>query len=404
MSNRPTICLGFICKNEAHCILNLLESVYKFIDYWVICDTGSTDRTKEIIVEFFTSKKIPGELHIDEFKDMGHNKTIMLERAYGKTDYLLHIDADDKFVGEFDFTKEDEGSDCYLLNTKSSENNNYWKSILFFRNDLKWVLAGVAHTLVVCLDKTTFLMGDLSNKDFYISFESKGARNFDPKKFEKDAEKLQKQFFDTLINDPYEINCRSAFYTAQSYTDCKNWVESLKWYKLYLKLKGTWEEEVFESQLRIASCMITLNYAPEKIHYEYMLAHEMYNDRAEPLYYLGLYYYDTVNYELSYKFLKLALTKNIEQIKNKYILFINEFSYGKNLYLPLIKCCNKLKKFDEGLSYINELIKDNNFNLSMDGTKEINELKVLMETTTKNQSFFQNTKLIGADIPVKIFK
>jgi glycosyltransferase involved in cell wall biosynthesis len=404
MSNRPTICLGFICKNEAHCILNLLDSVYKFIDYWVICDTGSTDRTREIITEFFNSKNIPGELYVDEFQGMGHNKTIMLEKSYGKTDYLLHIDADDKLVGDFNFTKDDEGFDCYLIGTKSSSYN--WKSMSLFRNDIRWVFAGVAHTSVVCLDKTSFSTGDLSGKDFYMSFEAKGARNFDPKKFQKDAENLKKQFFDTLIDDPYGINCRSAFYTAQSYMDCQNWEESLKWSKLYLRLKGTWDEEVFESRLRIASCLSMLNYSSEKIHKEYLLAHEMYPDRAEPLHYLGDYYYNNGNYELSYNFLKSTLNKNLESIKNKYFLFINESSYSKKLYINLAKSCYKLGKLNEGLSYLNDLLNDNNFNSSTEIFNEINELKNLIEIGIKNKNYFQTSKdkLIGADIPISTIR
>ena len=59
MKNRPTICFASMCKNEEHCIRQTLEAVYKYIDYWVICDTGSTDKTCEIITELFKEKNIP---------------------------------------------------------------------------------------------------------------------------------------------------------------------------------------------------------------------------------------------------------------------------------------------------------------------------------------------------------
>jgi len=55
-NNRPTLCFATMCKNEEHCIQNTLESVYKYIDYWVVCDTGSTDRTCEIVEQFFKEK------------------------------------------------------------------------------------------------------------------------------------------------------------------------------------------------------------------------------------------------------------------------------------------------------------------------------------------------------------
>ena len=403
MSNRPSICLGFICKNEAHCVLNLLESVYKFIDYWVICDTGSTDRTREIITEFFNSKNIPGELYVDEFQDMGHNKTIMLEKSYGKTDYLLHIDADDKLVGDFNFTKEDEGFDCYLIGTKASSYD--WKSMALFRNDIRWVFVGAAHTSVVCLDKEGFSTGDLSGKDFYMSFEAKGARNFDPEKFQKDAEKLKKQFFDTLVDDPYQINCRSVFYTAQSYTDCQNWEESLKWYKLYLRLKGTWDEEIFESQIRIAYCMINLNYPSEKIHNQYIMAHNIYPDRAEPLYHLGNYYYSLNNYEFAYKFLKSASEKKLDEVKRKYYLFINGFAYSKTNLITISKCCYKLGLFREGLNYLDDILNKKTDDLTMEVLNNIDYLRVQFLSKIENQKNTDSSvkKMMGAELPIKKF-
>ena len=62
-----TLCFATMCKNEEHVIKNTLESVYKYIDYWIVCDTGSTDKTCQIVTDFFKEKNIPGELHIDVF-------------------------------------------------------------------------------------------------------------------------------------------------------------------------------------------------------------------------------------------------------------------------------------------------------------------------------------------------
>jgi glycosyltransferase involved in cell wall biosynthesis len=48
-----------IVKNEAHIIVNTLENIIKHvpITYWVISDTGSTDNTKELIIDYFKKKK-----------------------------------------------------------------------------------------------------------------------------------------------------------------------------------------------------------------------------------------------------------------------------------------------------------------------------------------------------------
>ena len=39
-------------KNEAETVLRMLESCYKYIDYWVIQDNGSTDGTQDLVQNF----------------------------------------------------------------------------------------------------------------------------------------------------------------------------------------------------------------------------------------------------------------------------------------------------------------------------------------------------------------
>ena len=57
-NEKPTICFATMCKNEEHCIKDTLESVYKYIDTWVVHDTGSTDNTCQIVTDFFEEKGI----------------------------------------------------------------------------------------------------------------------------------------------------------------------------------------------------------------------------------------------------------------------------------------------------------------------------------------------------------
>jgi glycosyltransferase involved in cell wall biosynthesis len=99
--SKNSICLNMIVKNESHVIVRTLTNLCSYIDfsYWVICDTGSTDNTQELITEFFKSKNIPGELFQHEWKDFGYNRSLALECAYNKTDLLFIFDADDEIVG-----------------------------------------------------------------------------------------------------------------------------------------------------------------------------------------------------------------------------------------------------------------------------------------------------------------
>ena len=88
-----------IVKNESKIIVKCLDSVLPFIDYWVICDTGSTDGTQTVIETYFKEKEIEGELYNDVWVDFAHNRTLAFQRVKDKSTYCLVIDADDIFHG-----------------------------------------------------------------------------------------------------------------------------------------------------------------------------------------------------------------------------------------------------------------------------------------------------------------
>ena len=359
-NNRPTLCFATMCKNEEHCIQNTLESVYKYIDYWVVCDTGSTDRTCEIVKTFFEEKGIPGELHVDEWVGFDVNKTLMMGRAKDKADYVMHLDADDLLVGEFEFKNEDAGYDAYYIPVKRGVAE--WKAWIIFNNRVTWKFCGVAHTTIKCLEKPNGITSfGMTNRGFYISGEGIGSRAFDPKKYYHDAVKLEKQFWDTLIDDPDDLNMRSAFYTAQSYMDSEMPEEALKWNTMYMKLNGGWIEEKFEAQMRISLCMMKLNYSHDRIIQEMERAISMFPDRAEPNYHIGAFCNRIGRHQEAYTYLTKALSIDINKVKEKYILFVDQEAYGKNLYDELSVACFWTDRYQEGLNYLNQIIDDEKF-------------------------------------------
>lgn len=359
VTDRPSICFATMCKNEEHCIQNTLESVYKHINYWVVCDTGSTDRTCDIVKTFFEEKGIPGELHIDEWVGFDHNKSLMMKRAKDKADYVLHLDADDLLVNGLDFRKEDVGYDSYFMNVTRGDLK--WKALIIFNNRLTWRFCGVAHTTIKCQERESFTTKDISDRISYISGEGIGSRAFDPNKFLYDAEKLKKQFFDTLFRDPDDLNSRSVFYTAQSYQDSGMLDEAIKWYSLYLKLNNTWFEEVFESNMRIAYCMMLLKYSIEEIESQMSLAISIEPDRAEPYHYIGKYCNEIGEHEKAYNYLRAAQSRNFDSVKDKYRLFLQENMYSDYNNDELSVACFWTDRFQEGYNYLLQIINDNRF-------------------------------------------
>jgi len=68
MNKRAKICMNAMVANESRVILRMLESCYRYIDYWVIQDNGSTDGTQGLIRNFFSQKGIPGYLYETEWQ------------------------------------------------------------------------------------------------------------------------------------------------------------------------------------------------------------------------------------------------------------------------------------------------------------------------------------------------
>jgi len=61
IKNKKILELVMIVKNSGEILRECLQKNRQFIDYWTICDTGSTDNTKDII--FSELSGIPGKLH-----------------------------------------------------------------------------------------------------------------------------------------------------------------------------------------------------------------------------------------------------------------------------------------------------------------------------------------------------
>ena len=159
--------------------------------------------------------------------------------------------------------------------------------------------------------------------------------------------------------------------------DSNNLKEAIQWYTLYTKVKDTWIEELFESNIRIGKCMIKLNFDKEKIINQFKKTINIFPDRAEPYFILGKYLNDISYTELGYYYLKQVKTKNLEEINNKYVLFVNKYCYGKYVNDELSVACYWTNKGEEGFQLLNEIIND----------KEFENNKERLE---KNKQFFIN--------------
>ncbi|WP_129582374.1 glycosyltransferase, partial [Rodentibacter caecimuris] len=215
-SDKKTICLNMIVKNEAIIIRETLENILTYVplDYYVISDTGSDDNTVEIIEHFFAEKGISGEIHHDQWVNFAHNRNLALQHAEGKTDYVLIFDADDRFSGEFVFPDTLIYDRYTLRMTNDMSGTNVYFRPLMFINDGSFYWRGVLHEFVEQRKKT--IVEYPIKGDYYVISGRFGARSRNPQKYFQDAQVLEKAFY---APEDEDLKNRYAFYTAQSYRD-----------------------------------------------------------------------------------------------------------------------------------------------------------------------------------------
>ena len=89
----PTISVAMIVKNEAQDLAQCLETVQGWTDEIVILDSGSTDDTKRIALNY-------GAKFYENADWLGFGKQRQLAQQYVTSDYVLWLDADERVTPE----------------------------------------------------------------------------------------------------------------------------------------------------------------------------------------------------------------------------------------------------------------------------------------------------------------
>jgi len=85
-------------RNEADILARCLDSVLPYVDEALIADTGSTDGTRELLVERYGIKPLERKLEAAKFYSVTEVRNSLYNIA--RTDWLLYVDADEILTGE----------------------------------------------------------------------------------------------------------------------------------------------------------------------------------------------------------------------------------------------------------------------------------------------------------------
>lgn len=314
----PRLALNMIVRNESSRILRALGSVVDHIDCWIICDTGSTDGTPEIITDFFKLHNIPGKLVTAPFVDFSQARNAALSAAQQTGhefpfDYILLMDADMELkVNDPKWKEFFQGAPSYDMFQCAGMLHYQNRRLAKFGAPNGYL--GVTHEY---LDLESG--GCLPKEIAYFIDHADGSNRVD--KFKRDI-KLLKEGLKTEPN-----NVRYLYYLAQSYRDAGKTEKAIKWYQRRVDAGG-WAEEVWSAMAFIALCHKDLKNEAEFIHHS-LLAYNFRPSRAEPLFELARYFREKTNQQE----ISLLFSEGGVQIPHtKDALFVNDYVYDCGIW------------------------------------------------------------------------
>ncbi len=338
-----TIALAMIVKNEEPIILRCLESVKPLIDYVYIADTGSTDKTVKVISDWMASKNVKGKVVHHSWKDFASNRTRVLDelRDMPEIDYVLTIDADEILTYEItpeEITEFKKGMhhDLYRICCRYGSVEYMRDNVL--KNSLPYYYKGIIHEFLECRvsAKNQAILKGVFNVPIQDS-----ARNADPEKIRKDAERLEEII--KTETDPYML-ARYTFYLGQSYRDCKEFHKAIDAYSKRMSLQG-WDQERYVSLIQAAMLKEELKYPGAEILNQYLQAREICPHRAEDLYRAAKYCYSNGRPQLALSLINQAMTipHPVEG------LFLEDWIWQYGMLDAYAVCCYQLGNYEKGL-------------------------------------------------------
>jgi GR25 family glycosyltransferase involved in LPS biosynthesis len=331
-----SICLNMIVKNESEIIVDTLTRLVSKIklNYYVICDTGSTDDTKILIETFFKDIGITGEIYSNVWKDFGYNRTLALEYAFNKCDYLFIFDADDSIEGNLILPELT--FDSYML--KFGNESNSYERMCLVKSNIVWKYVGVLHEYIT--SDLPFSKGYLSG-NYYIVSGRTSSRNKDPNKYINDAMILEKAYY-LAVSEKNSISNRYVYYCANSYCDAGVYNKAIEWYKLTLESFG-WFDERYNSCLKLFELTKNEDYLVRSFHFN--------PNRIEGIYRLIQKYCCNAEYSIAwnyYRWIQDYYENNYSYNELSTKLFAKTLEY--TFYLPyyMIIVSENMKMYETG--------------------------------------------------------
>ena len=266
--------LTFICRDNQDTIEEMMDSCKPIIDGVIACDTGSTDKTVEIIETWCKKNNLPCTVYQDAWVNFGYNRTRMMqycEQVEG-VDYVLVMDTDETLVITEDYDRSLHKEDCIMIDTPG-EHYTYPRDRIF-KNYLGWQWKGAAHEF----PHSSLMKTKARDRSLKLILRPK------PPGYLKHIKRNLDLLLEDLKQNPDDS--RTLFYVGTSYRDLGDIENARKYLQKRVEQQQSWQEERFYA-MYVLAVMSANKKEYQRAENEYLLAHELRPNRAEPLYNLA---------------------------------------------------------------------------------------------------------------------
>lgn len=331
VTDKIKIALSMIVKNESPIIISTLDHLQHHfdIDFWVICDTGSTDHTVVLVQNYLIKNQLNGQVLEHVWQDFAHNRNLALDACRGTADYILFWDADDRIEGQLHLPHLD--LDAYALKLKE-ENGVIHYRYLLVRNDLACIWRSKLHEFIAfSLDtKTAIIMSD-----YYVKVGHFGARSQNKNKYHDDVKNLSlfyAQEQDVFLKARYAYYCALSYLSISQYHLAKQWLERrLSYSQDYPHIVFN-TDETYESYLKLGYIALQFQKFLNAESY-WKEAIKLFPERFEAYYELSKLYLKQGLYALAYEYAQQA--QSVVQQHFEHMTYYQDFAlvYGIDLQL-----------------------------------------------------------------------
>lgn len=314
-----TVSLCMIVKNEEETIERCLNSIKNAIDEIIIVDTGSTDRTKELCLNY--TDKVYDFKWIDDFSAARN-----YAYQFATMDYILWMDADDILLPEdhmkFLQLKKTLDPEVNVVmmkyNTGIDENGNVFFS--YYRERLSKRECGFQWMEPV--HEYLQIYGKTINSDIGITHAKppeayRKTRNLD--------------IYENSIKNNKPLSPRGTYYYARELKDNGRMAEAAEQFESFLDSGKGWKEDNINACSELAKCYMGLN-SPDKALQAMFRSFSYDIPRGEICCQIGYFYKQKNDYESAAFWFSFILSLKKPQDSWGF------FRHDCWDYIPLIEC------------------------------------------------------------------